>query len=181
MTAGAKETEAVAHEPEVSDAPSEESETEQSGPLEFLGKLGDGRYADVYRALDKRLEREVAVKIIKPEGAGSTDALTQARALARVKHPNVGVVHAVEEVRDPANGETVSAVVMELIDGDHLDKVLDHGALDPGRARSIGIGILDGLAADLRALGPTPTDLALDGLRGRTKEALERLRAAAPR
>jgi|GEM_PF-2865301 len=41
--------------------------------------------------------------------------------------------------------------------------------------------ILDGLAADLRALGPTPTDLALDGLRGRTKEALERLRAAAPR
>lgn len=125
-----------------------ESEDE---PLQFRGKLGDGRYADVYRAFDTRLEREVAVKIIKPEGAGSTDALTQAKALARVKHPNVGVVHSVEDVRCPSSGEVVPGVVMELIEGRHLDEVVSEGNLDPSLGRSIGTGILDGLAAIHRA------------------------------
>lgn len=115
--------------------------------LEFRGKLGDGAYADVYRAFDLRLQREVAVKVIKPEGAGATDALTQARALARVQHPNVGVVFSVEDVRHPDTGEVVSGVVMELIDGEHLDKIVDRGSLDVETARRIGTGILDGLAA----------------------------------
>lgn len=100
-------------------------------PLEFRGKLGDGAFADVYRAFDPQLQREVAVKIIKPEGAGATDALTQARALARVQHPNVGVVFSVENVRHPDTGEDVPGVVMELIDGKHLDKILEGPPLEP--------------------------------------------------
>ena len=83
------------------------------GPL-----LGAGGMAEVYRARDMHLVREVAIKVLP--GYSSLDAAgfgrfkREARLLASVKHPNIAAVHGFEQVGN------VCALVMELIEGETL-------------------------------------------------------------
>ncbi len=67
------------------------------GHLEALELVGRGSFGEVYRAIDTRLQREVALKLRRGESAatGTSDHrfLNEARDLARVRHPNVIVVH----------------------------------------------------------------------------------------
>ena len=107
----------------------------------------------VWRARDTLLDREVALKEVSFGGAAAFDqaaahvlrerALREARALARLGHPNVVTIyHVVDspEVRYPW-------LVMELISGGSLKDRLDRGPLPPAEAVRIGRGVLAALRA----------------------------------
>jgi serine/threonine protein kinase len=81
------------------------------------GELGRGGMAVVHRAIDRQLEREVALKLVRPDrvSAGERARLVrEARALAKLRHPNVVTVYDVEE----HDGQL--AIAMALIDGGSL-------------------------------------------------------------
>src|SRR5262245_27675490 len=72
------------------------------GPLTLLEHVGHGSFADVYRALDTRLDREVALKLMRrvetysdPHG---TTVIDEARLLARVRHPNVVTIYGADRI-----------------------------------------------------------------------------------
>lgn len=113
--------------------------------LNLIEKLGDGGFADVWRATDE-LDRKVAVKIIRPASVGVADALAHAKALARAQHPNVVSVMTLERIPDPQSGHEVDCVVMELIEGETLGKVVKGPKLEKERALTIGREIARGLS-----------------------------------
>lgn len=112
--------------------------------LKLLERLGDGAFADVWRARDE-LDREVAVKIVREANVAVADALAHAKALARAKHRNVVAVLTLEIVEDPTTGVEVSCVVMELLEGETLDERLRRGKLTADEVVSLANGIADGL------------------------------------
>ena len=125
--------------------------------LKLLDKLGDGAFADVWRARDE-LEREVAVKIIRSANLGVADALAHAKALARASHPNVVAVLTIEKITDPDSGDNVDCVVMELLQGMTLAKRLEGKVISLAEAQNIGIGIINGIL-HIHAQGMTHGDL----------------------
>jgi serine/threonine protein kinase len=92
------------------------------GKYQLLELLGAGATAEVYRALDRTLEREVALKLLKPSLVGDTQAferfLQEARGAARLFHPNVATVLEVGE----SDGRYY--IAMRYIPGKSLDKLL---------------------------------------------------------
>src|SRR5687768_9957991 len=88
------------------------------GPYEVLAPLGAGGMGVVYRALDTRLGRDIALKLLPPELSNSPDRLArferEARTVARLSHPNIVVLHSVEE------HEGTKFLTMELVDGKSL-------------------------------------------------------------
>lgn len=115
------------------------------GPYEVLAALGAGGMGEVYRALDHRLDRVVALKILPTGVAGDPDRLRrfeeEARAVARLSHPNILTLHDVG-----ASGD-VSYVVMELLEGETLRERLRSGPLPPRKAADIAAQAARGLAA----------------------------------
>lgn len=120
-------------------------------------RLAGGAFADVWRATDE-LKRKVAVKIVRPSAANIADALTHARALARTNHDNVVRVHSIERVKDPATGEVLDAVVMELLEGDDLSRRLAGPSFERDELLSVGKGIVAGVE-HIHGLGLAHGDL----------------------
>jgi hypothetical protein len=96
------------------------------GPLLVREKLGEGSFGEVFRAFDPVLQRDVALKLKRPAGPGhGTEAtgplthLEEARRLARVRHPNVLIVHGIE-IHDGRAG-----LWTELVRGETLEAVLE--------------------------------------------------------
>jgi serine/threonine protein kinase/tetratricopeptide (TPR) repeat protein len=116
-------------------------------PAEFDGfrvvrLLGAGAMGRVYLARETMLERDVAVKFIaaeKPEPAALERFLIEARAVARLQHPNVVSVYRIGEV------EGRPYVVSELVTGKSLDQL--ELPLPWKRVLAIGLGLARGLAA----------------------------------
>jgi len=111
-----------------------------------IENLGSGGFGAVYRARDERLGRDIALKVLHPFMGGQRDAalrfLQEARALAKVRHPNVLAIHAVLE-KDGA-----IALAMELIEGRGLDKlVASDGPLSAAEAARMGAEVCRALAA----------------------------------
>ncbi len=112
------------------------------GPYTILEPSGRGGMASVFRALDPRLGREVALKVLTPDReprAGRRERfLREARALARIDHPNVVPIHDVGE--DPP----FCYLAMELMDGSLADR-LDRAGAPPAAAhlREVARWILD--------------------------------------
>ncbi len=101
----------------------------QVGRYELLDKIGAGGAGLVYAALDPKLQRKVAIKFVHrgSEAEASVRLVREARALARLTHPNIVRVHDVGTVDDPGHeGETVY-VVMELLEGESLRHWLERG------------------------------------------------------
>jgi len=97
-------------------------------------RIGTGGAAMVYRALDLRLNRPVAVKVMHPFFTGSAGLLEEARRAAAIASPHiVGMLDAGE---DPE-----PFLVMELAPGGGLDRVLGAGQLTPGQAVTVGVAI----------------------------------------
>jgi serine/threonine protein kinase len=98
----------------------------------------------VYRALDVKLEREVAVKILPPELVRNEERkqrfLQEARAAASLQHPNIAVIHEVDEV------DGVTFLVMKLIDGEKLSDRLARERLPFSRALALAVEVADGLS-----------------------------------
>ena len=118
-------------------------------------KLGEGGMGVVYKAWDQRLERAVAVKTIRSvyERDDARKRLWhEARALARVSHPNVCQVFDADE-----DGETLF-LAMELLEGQSLADRLASGPLDASETARIARQILAALAA-LHGLGIVHRDL----------------------
>ena len=113
------------------------------GPLQILGKVGQGGFGQVYRARDARLDRIVALKLLRlREPSHEERALADGRAMARVKHPNVVTVHGAERIDDRVG------IWMDYIDGQTLDEVIEHlGPLGVRDAAGIGIDLCGALAA----------------------------------
>jgi serine/threonine-protein kinase len=100
----------------------------------------------VYRALDMRLERTVALKFL-PEQLVSTHEdkerfLREARTASALDHPNIGVIHGMEETADGR-----SFIVMAYYAGEPLMRKLMRGALSLGESVDIAIQLGEGLAA----------------------------------
>ncbi len=121
------------------------------GPL-----LGRGGMAQVRRARDIRLGRQVAVKLLRTDLAG--DPTFQARfrreaqASAGLNHPNIVAVYDTGEESDPTTGVNVPYIVMELVEGHTLRELLRDGRkILPERAMEFTSGVLDALAYSHRA------------------------------
>lgn len=114
------------------------------GHLSVLEKLGAGSFADVFRARDTVLGREVALKLRRApaDDGGSRRWLDESSRLARVRHPNVLVVHGAA-VHDGRAG-----IWTDLVHGHTLeDLVAERGALGAREATLIGIDLCGALAA----------------------------------
>jgi serine/threonine-protein kinase len=113
---------------------------------DVLEELGHGGMATVYRAHDKRLGRDVAVKVIHPHLRDSREVARrfsiEAQAVAKLHHPNIVEVYDVS-----AEGDDEQFLVVELLRGRTLRKILQvHGALPAEVAAAIGVDLLSALA-----------------------------------
>ncbi|MFE8911659.1 protein kinase [Streptomyces globisporus] len=125
------------------------------GRFTLVERLGSGGMGMVWRARDEALHRDVALKEVRPpdpalaeydpEGARTLRArvLREARALARVDHPNVVTVH---HIVDPGE-DGYPWIVMELVAGSSLHDRLSTGPMEPADAAGLGRGILSALRA----------------------------------
>lgn len=119
------------------------------GRYEVVSRIARGGMATVYLAVDRRLDRDVALKVMHPhlaEGGAGADFVArfrrEARAAARLTHP--GLVGVLDQGVD---GET-SYLTMEYVDGTNLRRHLaERGALTVGDALGILERVLDALAA----------------------------------
>ena len=115
------------------------------GPLEIREQLGAGSFGTVYRAWDKRLEREVALKILHipaSDDAQAMAAVREARLLAQIRHANVVTVYGAETY----DGRV--GIWTELVTGRTLkDIVEEQGPLGAREATLVGIDICRALAA----------------------------------
>ena len=109
----------------------------------ILEEISRGGMGIVYKALDLKLNREVAVKVLPPELVSDPDRkrrfVQEAPAAAALKHPNIAVVYEIDEV------DGVDFIAMELIEGEKLSDLLQRGTLTPERAVRIVTEVADGL------------------------------------
>jgi serine/threonine protein kinase len=118
---------------------------ETLGPYRILGKLGEGGMGEVYRAHDTKLKRDVALKVLPDSFASDPDRLArftrEAQTLASLNHPNIAHIHGLEE----SGG--VTAIVMELVEGDDLSQRIARGAMPLDEALPIATQIAVALEA----------------------------------
>ncbi len=118
---------------------------ERLGPYELTSPLGVGGMAEVHRARDTRLGRDVAIKVLDFEAARNPERLRlfeqEARAASAVNHPAIVGVHDVGREGD------VPYVVLELVEGETLQRRLLRGRLPQRRAIETAVQIAQGLAA----------------------------------
>jgi serine/threonine protein kinase/tetratricopeptide (TPR) repeat protein len=113
------------------------------GHFRIVRQIGEGGMGIVFAAHDERLDRPVAIKMIRQ--AGQAEARErfwrEARAAARLNHPNVCQIHDVGEV----DGQLY--IAMELLEGESLADRMTRGALSLEETGSIALGILAALEA----------------------------------
>jgi serine/threonine-protein kinase len=120
--------------------------TPELAKYELLERIGVGGMATVYRARDRRLGREVAVKLIHPHLRESAEVgarfVSEARAVARLRHPNVVEVFDVSD-----QDEAERYLVVELVRGTTLRSLLSrHKRLPPELAAAIGLEVAAALS-----------------------------------
>ena len=115
------------------------------GQYEIRSPLGAGGMGEVYRAHDTRLDREVAIKVLRDFVFTNPDRLArfeqEAKAAAALNHPNIVAVYQFGAY------EGSPYLVTELLEGETLRDRLQHGPLPLRKAVDYGIQIADGLAA----------------------------------
>lgn len=115
------------------------------GPYRILRELGRGGMAIVLEGLDSRLERSVAIKMLRPDRAdveGRRRFTREAHALAKVQHRNVISIY------DVAFSETgLPYFVTELMSGGTLSEHIRGGAIDVRSSATYLAAVADGLAA----------------------------------
>jgi predicted Ser/Thr protein kinase len=114
--------------------------------LELLELLGRGGMGFVWRARQRKLDREVALKVLDPAFGEKPDFpdfaerfAREARALARLNHPNIVTVF------DYGQEGSFCYLIMELVDGTNLREVIRDGKLEPAEALALIPGICDAL------------------------------------
>ena len=115
------------------------------GPYRVLESLGSGGMGDVYLALDPRLDRRVALKVLPPEMASHPEKIKrferEAQAVASMSHPGIVMLHSIEE----ADG--LRFLTMELVEGETLSKSIPAHGFPMERFLSLAIGLADAVSA----------------------------------
>jgi Tol biopolymer transport system component len=116
-----------------------------AGHYQILDKLGQGGMGEVYRALDKNLGRQVAIKVLPEEFSKDPERLArferEAKLLAALDHPNIAAIHGIEGL------EGRRFLVLELVEGETLKARLDKGPLAVADALETCRQIAEGLEA----------------------------------
>jgi len=112
-------------------------------------RLGAGGMGEIYRALDMRLNRRVAIKVLAAEHAGAGEQrrrfLQEAQAASALNHPNIITIHDIV-----SEGET-EFMVMELVDGKTLGELIPKGGLPLPLVLAYAVQVADALDTAHRA------------------------------
>ena len=115
------------------------------GSYEILAALGAGGMGEVYRARDTRLERNVAIKILSSAFVDDSERVTrfqrEAKVLASLNHPHIAAIYGLEQT------EHVTALVMELVEGEDLAQRLQRGPMPLDETLPIAKQIAEALEA----------------------------------
>ena len=100
---------------------------ERLSHYEILSELGAGGMGVVYKARDLRLNRLVAIKLLRPDKSRDESRrrrfVQEARAASALNHPNIITVHEIDEI------DGRDFIVMEFVPGKALEKIIPHGGL----------------------------------------------------
>jgi serine/threonine-protein kinase len=124
------------------------------GKYELRHKLGRGAFGVVFTARDPSLDRDVAIKVLRPSHLTNSEIvqrfLQEARATARITHPGIVTIHDCGRV-ETGSGST-AFIAMELLSGESLtSRLLRCGRLAPGTAAEIARQVASALEAAHRA------------------------------
>ena len=123
--------------------PATRARGQRIGPYEVLEPLGAGAMGQVYRALDTKLNRDVALKVLPERFALESDRLArfkrEAQMLAALNHPNIAAIYGFED----SEGE--QALVLELVDGPTLADLISRGPIPLQQALTIARQIAEAL------------------------------------
>ena len=112
------------------------------GQYEIRSPLGAGAMGEVYRAHDRRLSREVAIKVLPESLTSDADRMRrfeqEARATAGLNHPNILTIFEMD------THDGVSYLVEELLEGETLRECLRHGPIPLRKAIDYGVRIANG-------------------------------------
>jgi serine/threonine protein kinase len=112
------------------------------GPYHLTAKIGEGGMGIVYRARDEELNREVAVKVLSArtlEHLGKDHLLKEAQTASALNHPNICTIYQIGRVDDGFY------LVMELVEGQHLNELARGAKLTTETATRYGVQIADAL------------------------------------
>ncbi len=114
------------------------------GPYEITAPLGAGGMGEVYRALDTRLDREVALKVLPDAARNDTTARArfkrEALALSRLNHPHI------EMVLDCGEKNGTDYIVLEFVPGDTVASRLARGRIPEREAAELGAQVAEALS-----------------------------------
>ena len=117
------------------------------GRYRLIAPLGEGGMATLWRAMDEQLDREVAVKLLRPQFGNDPGFAArfkqEARSAGSLSHPNIVSVY--DYGTDAETGGQF--IVMQLIDGEDLAAILQKGPLKTEDAVRIAIGVASALEA----------------------------------
>jgi TolB-like protein/Flp pilus assembly protein TadD len=117
----------------------------QLGPYEILSLLGAGGMGEVYRARDRKLDRDVAIKVLPESVAAEPETLArferEAKAVAALSHPNI------LSIFDFGTHDGIAYAVMELLEGETLRSKLDAGPIPQKLAVDYSLQVARGLSA----------------------------------
>ena len=113
---------------------------------EVLGKIADGGLGSVFKAYDRNLRREVALKRVRadsPEEAErqAEQLFEEARTISTLQHPHIVTVF------DVGKDDEGAFIVMELLKGETLEDIIQRGALNEGDFRELATQSLEGMIA----------------------------------
>ena len=115
------------------------------GVYEVTTQIGAGGMGEVYRATDTNLKRSVAIKVLPASVAADSERLArfqrEAEVLAALNHPNIAAIYGLEKASD------LTALVMELVEGDDLSSRIARGAIPIAEALPIAKQLADALDA----------------------------------
>jgi len=111
----------------------------------IIEKAGEGGMGEVYKALDTKLDRFVALKFLPPQFSSldvdKTRFIIEAKATAALNHPNISIVHSIEET------DEIVFIVMEYIDGSQLKDNIKDNKISIDDAINFAVQIASGLGA----------------------------------
>ena len=128
------------------EAPAESLIGRQLGSYHVLSKIGEGGMGEVYRALDTKLRRDVALKVLPNQFARDPERLArfrrEAQLLASLNHKNIAVIYGLEE------SDGVHFLVLEMVEGETFaERIQRQGPLPIKDALTLASQVAKGLEA----------------------------------
>src|SRR5713226_7533609 len=115
----------------------------------ILDKLGEGGMGIVYRAVDTRLDRSVAIKVLPPQLVSDPERkwrfVREAKAASALNHPNIVTIYEIDRT-SVDGGEPVDFIAMEYVNGESLARRIEGGRLEIDEAHDYAVQIGAALA-----------------------------------